>query len=607
MVLSQQPIENHGIVGDMRTVALVATDGSVDFMCWPRFDSPTIFASLLDAEQGGSFRIEPMLRDVRCRQLYMPDTNVLLTRFRSEDGIAEISDYMPVALEGGMPQALVRRVQCVKGTVPFRLTCDPRFDYGRGGHETIRRGADVLFVSTDDLRMMLRMRVVGDVIIEDGAAVVEFVLEAGETATFVLSAADTSKSYQCAAPEFVDESFRATQAYWHDWVGRCTYRGRWQEIVRRSALVLKLLTCRDHGSMVAAATFGLPETVGGERNWDYRFTWIRDASFTVYALMRIGYSDEAAEFMRWIEARCSELEEGGSLQIMYGIDGRHELPENMLPHMSGYRDSAPVRVGNAAYDQKQLDIYGELMDSVYLHDKEGDSVHHDLWVQLVKLVDYVCAHWQEKDEGIWEVRGGQQHFLYSRLMCWVAVDRGLRIARRRSLPASLDRWQQVCSEIYADIFENFWDDERGAFVQHLGSKSLDASALMMPLVKFVSPRDPRWLSTLRAIEEDLVEDSLVYRYRVGDSASDGLKGEEGTFCICSFWYVECLARSGDLDRARFVFEKTLGYANHLGLFAEELGPSGEHLGNFPQAFTHLALISAAHYLDRALSDSGERG
>lgn len=607
MSCAQHPIENHGIVGDMRTVALVATDGTVDFMCWPRFDSPTIFGGLLDGERGGSFRIDAALRDVRHRQLYLPDTNILLTRSLSQDGVAEISDYMAVSLDASLPQALVRRVKCVRGSVPFRVVCDPRFDYGRGGHETIRRGSDVLFVSTDDQRMMLRMQVAGDVRIEEGAAVVEFTLEAGETASFVLSAADRSDSYKCAMPSFVTESFKATHAFWHDWTERCTYRGRWQEIVRRSALALKLLTSQEHGSIVAAATFGLPETIGGERNWDYRFTWIRDASFTIYALMRLGYAEEASAFMRWIEDRCSELTKGSSLQIMYGVDGRHELPESMLPHLSGYRDSSPVRVGNAAYDQKQLDIYGELMDSVYLHDKAGEPVHHDLWVKLSKLVDWVCDHWQETDEGIWEVRGGQQHFLYSRLMCWVAVDRGRRIARRRSLPAPFDRWQKVCSDIYNDIFENFWDEERGAFVQYLGSKSMDAAALMMPLVKFISPTDPRWLSTMRAIEEDLVEDSLVYRYRVGRSASDGLQGEEGTFCICSFWYVECLARSGDLDKARFIFEKTLGYANHLGLFAEELGASGEHLGNFPQAFTHLALISAAHYLDRALSGEAGRG
>jgi GH15 family glucan-1,4-alpha-glucosidase len=607
MSVQQQPIENHGVVGDMRTVALINTDGVVDYLCWPRFDSPTVFGALLDADEGGRFSIEPVRQDVKRRQLYLPDTNILLTRFLSAQGVGEISDFMSVSLDDSMPQALVRRVKCLRGSVAFRLVCEPRFDYGRAGHETMLRNRDVLFVSTGEERLMLRLDVDAPVVVEDGRATVEFTLTAGESASFVLSSADTSDDYKCADADFVAESFKMTQDYWHSWVGRCTYRGRWQEIVRRSALVLKLLTSKDHGSIVAAATFGLPEEIGGERNWDYRFTWIRDASFTVYALIRLGYAQEASDFMRWIEARCGELGEGASLQIMYGIDGRHELPEQMLPHLKGYKNSAPVRVGNAAYDQKQLDIYGELMDSVYLHDKYGEPVHHDLWVQLSKLVEWVCEHWKETDEGIWEVRGGQQHFLYSRLMCWVAVDRGIRLSSKRSLPAPLERWLKVRSEIYDDIFANFWDSEREAFVQHLGSKSMDASALMMPLVKFISPSDPRWLSTMRAIEEDLVEDSLVYRYRMGEGASDGLRGEEGTFCICSFWYVECLARSGDLHKARFIFEKTLGYANHLGLFAEELGSSGEHLGNFPQAFTHLALISAAHYLDRSLSESGEAG
>jgi len=607
MSLEQQPIENHGVVGDMRTVALVTTDGAIDYLCWPRFDSPTVFAALLDADKGGSFRIEPTLPGAKRKQLYLPDTNILLTRFLSSQGVAEISDFMAVSLDGQMPQALVRRVKCVRGEVSFLLVCDPRFDYGRATHEVEHRDGEVLFVSSSEDRMMLRLRVDAPVEVRDGVVQVKFTLAAGETAAFVLSSADRSDDWRCTAPDFVAESFKATHDYWHEWVGRCQYRGRWQEVVRRSALVLKLLTSKDHGSIVAAATFGLPEELGGVRNWDYRFTWIRDASFTVYALMRLGYKQEAADFMRWIEARCGEMEAGSSLQIMYGIDGRHELPEEVLTHLSGYRGSSPVRVGNAAFDQMQLDIYGELMDSVYLHDKYGEQLHHDLWIKLADLVDWVCEHWQEKDEGIWEVRGGKQHFLYSRLMCWVAVDRGIRLASKRSLPAPLEQWLHVRSEIYHDIFTNFWDEERQAFVQHLGSNSMDAAVLMMPLVKFISPSDPRWLSTLRAVEEELVDDSLVFRYRMGKGASDGLHGEEGTFCICSFWYVESLARSGDLAQARFIFEKTLGYANHLGLFAEELGPSGEHLGNFPQAFTHLALISAAHYLDRALSASGQKG
>jgi GH15 family glucan-1,4-alpha-glucosidase len=340
--------------------------------------------------------------------------------------------------------------------------------------------------------------------------------------------------------------------------------------------------------------------IGGVRNWDYRYTWIRDASFTIYALMRLGYTEEAAAFNHWIEERCRELNPDGSLQIMYGIDGRHELPEQALDHLSGYRDSRPVRIGNGAWDQLQLDIHGELMDSVYLYDKWGKPIGHDLWMNLVRLVNWVCENWRRPDEGIWEVRGGRQEFLYSRLMCWVAIDRGIRIARKRSFPAPLVQWIEMRDTIYKDIYNEFWNEKKQTFVQHKGSETVDASCLLMPLVKFISPIDRRWLSTMRAVERELVEDSLVHRYRIGHSAPDGLPGQEGTFCMCTFWYAECLARSGDPLQGRFIFEKMLGYANHAGLYAEELGPAGEHLGNFPQAFTHLGLISAAHALDRAL-------
>jgi GH15 family glucan-1,4-alpha-glucosidase len=404
--------------------------------------------------------------------------------------------------------------------------------------------------------------------------------------------------------EFVSSSFKDTVNYWRTWIGHSKYEGRWREMVHRSALVLKLLVSNVHGSLVAAPTFGLPEEIGGERNWDYRYTWIRDASFTLYALIRLGYTAEAGNFMRWIEGRCMDLNDDGSMQIMYGHDGRKELTEEILPHLEGYAGSSPVRIGNGAYDQLQLDIYGELMDSVYLYNKYGEPISHALWQNLVRLVDWVTDHWQLPDEGVWEVRGGRREFLYSRLMCWVAVDRGIRLADRRSFPYPFDRWRATRDAIYHDIHTNFWDAERETFVQYKHATSVDASSLLMPMVRFISPTDPRWLSTLRAIEEDLVDDSLVYRYRVGSAASDGLLGDEGTFSMCSFWYAEVLARAGDVQQARLVFEKMLGYANHLGLYAEELGPHGEHLGNFPQAFTHLGLISAAYAIDRSLSDTG---
>ena len=395
--------------------------------------------------------------------------------------------------------------------------------------------------------------------------------------------------------------------FWRGWIGRSTYKNRWREMVNRSALALKLLTSKEHGSIVAAPTFGLPENIGGVRNWDYRYSWIRDSSFTLYGLMRLGYTGEAGAFLRWMMARCEELGPGGSLQILYGIDGRPAISEETLPNLEGYMGSSPVRIGNAAHTHLQLDIYGEFMDAVYLYDKYGSPIGYDAWMNVSRLIDWVCDHWREKDEGIWEVRGERREFLYSRVMCWVAIDRAIRLANRRSFPAPFSRWYDVRDTIYRDIYERFWDEARRGFMQYPGAATFDAASLLMPLVRFVSPTDPRWIATLSGIEQELVSDSLVYRYRLGESFSDGLTGQEGTFSMCSFWYVECLSRMGDLPKARFFFEKMLGYANHLGLYGEELGPRAQHLGNFPQAFTHLALISAAYDLDRRLSAAGHAG
>jgi GH15 family glucan-1,4-alpha-glucosidase len=595
--MNYPPIDRFGVIGNMNTVALVGMDGSIDFMCFPAFDSPSIFARLLDYANGGFFRISPVLESARHRQIYLPETNVLFTRTLSADGVAEISDFM--TLEPGQHR-VVRRAKCVRGEIRFRVICEPRFNYARDEHtvELDRDGA--LFVSLGEHKIALRLRTTVPLRAEGAGAVAEFTLSAGQSASFVLEEARPGEPSPSEHPDYAAESFKDTAVFWRRWVGRSTYRGRWRETVNRSALALKLLTSRTHGSIVAAPTFGLPELVGGERNWDYRYTWLRDGSFTLYGLMRLGFTEEAAAFMRWIEARCAELNPDGSLQIMYGIDGRHHLPEQSLTHLEGYMGSRPVRIGNGAYDQLQLDIYGELMDSVYLYDKYGEPISHDLWHNLSRLVEWVCNNWRLPDEGIWEVRGGRRPFLFSRVMCWAAIDRGIRLARKRSFPAPLDRWHKVRDEIYGDIFAHFWDPKRRAFVQYEGATTTDASTLLMPLIKFISPTDPRWLSTMRVIEEDLVDDSLVYRYRHDLAASDGLAGREGTFCICSFWYAECLARAGDVDQARYYFEKMLGYANHLGLYPEELGPAGEHLGNFPQAFTHIGLISAAYFLDRAL-------
>jgi GH15 family glucan-1,4-alpha-glucosidase len=602
--MAQQPVENYGVIGDMHTVALVGKDGSIDFMCFPRFDSPTIFAALLDPEKGGRFLLAPEAADAHQVQLYLPDSAILLTRFLFAEGVAEVSDFMPVACPA---RALVRRVKTVRGEIAFRMVCAPRFDYGRAGHRVERRSEREWVLASegrDRVAFLLRSDVPLSLV--DGDAVAAFRLGAGQSASFVLEEATPGRAAVCAAPDFVSASFKRTNDAWRRTIARSAYRGRWREIVNRSALTLMLLSSDAHGSMVASPTFGLPERLGGDRNWDYRYTWIRDTSFALYAFLRLGFT-HARKFMEWVEARCGELRPDGALQVMYGIDGRHELPEETLPHWSGYRHSLPVRVGNAAHVQIQLDIYGELMDAVYLYNKFAEPISHDLWRNLVRLIEFMCAHWREPDESIWEVRGRRQEFLLSRVMCWVAVDRAIRLALKRSFPAPLPHWYEVRDAIYQDVFETFWSPERRAFMQHRSARTTDASTLLMPLMRFISPTDPRWLSTLRAIEEELVEDSLVFRYRPREAAPDGLAGEEGTFNMCSFWYVEALARSGDVDQARFIFEKTLGYANHLGLFSEELGPRGEHLGNFPQAFSHLALISAAYCLDREMDAAGRPG
>lgn len=598
--MAYKPIENYGIIGDLHTVALVGNDGSIDFMCFPNFDSPSIFCSILDHKKGGYFKIAPTFKDAKLRQMYLPDSNILLTRFLCTNGICEISDYMVIDPEREA-HTLVRRAKSIRGTIKFRIECCPRFDYARREHKVFKKGEEFLFVPEGEGLCSVLFKSEVPVNIVNGDIEGEFVLEEGQSASFVLEEAIEGVGTPYGRHSNIVESFKMTMNFWQRWVGRSNYNGRWQEMVNRSALVLKLLTSKKYGSIVASPTFGLPEEIPGERNWDYRYTWIRDASFTLYGLMRLGFTEEAESFMGWIEDRCNDLNPDGSLQIMYGLDGRKILTEQILPHLEGYKGASPVRIGNGAYNQLQLDIYGELMDSVYLFNKLGKAISFDLWENVKRLINWVTQNWKRKDEGIWEVRGGQQEFLYSRLMCWVAVDRGIRLAQKRSLPAPLEHWYKVRDEIHKDIVKNFWNPRLKCFVQYKGAKTMDAANLLMPLVRFVSPTDPKWLSTLDAIGKQLTDDSLVFRYKIGEGASDGIIGEEGTFNMCSFWYVECLSRAGDVKKARFLFEKMLGYANHLGLYAEELGIDGRQLGNFPQAFTHLALISAAYDLNRNLA------
>ncbi|ATB44476.1 glycoside hydrolase family 15 protein [Corallococcus macrosporus] len=601
-------IEDHGVIGDLRTVALVGNEGTIDWFCFPHFDSPSVFAALLDRERGGHWAIAPEPDGVLKRQFYWPETNVLVTRFYTPDGVGELVDFMPMAGRKGMKEEreILRRVRVVRGEMTFRMECFPAFNYARDTHETklIRSGATFC---SQTLQLTLSASV--PLRKAERGVTASFTLHENQSAVFSLHpGARTSCEAVVHNHESSEELFRQTVEYWRHWLSGCQYTGRWRETVQRSALALKLMTFAPTGAIVAAPTCSLPESPGGTRNWDYRFCWLRDAAFTVYAFLRIGFKQEAAAFMRWVEARCAEYDDG-PLPLMFGIDGKRVPEEQELLHLSGYGGARPVRIGNAAADQLQLDIYGELMDSVYLSNKYAAPISYDFWRHLRRMVDWVCDNWELPDEGIWEVRGGRRQFVYSKLMCWVAVDRAIRLADKRSFPADRARWHKVRDTIFEDIMDKGWNPERGAFVQYYGGHALDAANLLMPLVFFLSPVDPRMLQTLDVMRKPpsqggLASDGLVFRYDV-EATLDGIAGSEGTFNLCSFWLVEAMTRASVarpdlLEEARLIFERMLGYANHVGLYAEQTGMSGEALGNFPQALTHLALISSAYNLDRTL-------
>ena len=592
------PVSEHGLIGDLHTVALVGTNGTIDWHCCPSFDAPSVFGSILDADEGGCFELTAAL-PAKTRQFYLPDTNVLITRFFAPDGVGEIQDFMPVAGAGATRwHRLIRRVMCVRGTMPFRARVAPRFGYGMDSHTLAETDTGVVFTS-DSLTIGLSATVpVG----HDGRDVTaEFKLAEGESAVFALDEVSGGAAPRGYSGEEAEELADATIAFWRSWLSTSRYRGRWREVVHRSALTLKLLTYAPTGAIVAAPTTSLPEQVGGERNWDYRYVWVRDAAFCVYALLRLGFTSEADAFVRFVLEHVTSggADTSGPMQVMYGIDGRTGLPERELPHLAGYRGSRPVRIGNAAAKQLQLDIYGELMDSVYLYDDWYQPISSDHWDAITTRAEWLCDHWDQPDEGIWETRGGPRKYLYSQLMCWVAMERAVRLANRRGLPADLERWRHARDAIYRRIMERGWSPRLKAFAQYEGGEVLDAAVLLMPLVKFISPTDPKWLSTLEALTASLVSDSLVYRYDP-QASPDGLRGEEGTFSACSFWYVEALTRAGRSEDAQLAFERMLTYANHLGLYAEQISLTGEQQGNFPQALTHLALISAAFNLDRAM-------
>jgi GH15 family glucan-1,4-alpha-glucosidase len=600
-------IAEHGIIGDLQTAALVTTDGSIDWFCFPRFDSPSVFGALLDDERGGRFRIRPAGADYSAKQMYFPDTAVLVTRFFTENGVGEVVDFMPPAGNTATDShRLVRMVHCVRGTMTFEIELSPRFDYGRHQHRATLTDNGAVFTA-DGVAMALHVvrepddEHLAQVDLVDGDVRGTIELTAGMMRGVMIETAPAGEPQEMAVGE-IRKLFDETVNFWRAWLSKCSYTGRWREMINRSAITLKLMTYAPSGGLVAAVTMGLPEQVGGERNWDYRYTWVRDASFSVFALMRLGFHEEAEHFGYWLGDRVRERinSDSGPLNIMYRIDGSSDLKEDVLDNWRGYRGSTPVRVGNGAAEQLQLDIYGEALDSIFAGDRAGMRVGHRGWIAVSRVLDWLVDNWDQPDEGIWETRGGRQPFTYGRVMAWVAFDRGIRMAAEHGYPAPVDRWIDARDRIYRQIMEQGFHPGRQAFVQHYNTDVLDSALLRMPTVGFIDGRDPMWLSTLAAMDRELVTDSLVYRYNP-EASPDGLRGAEGTFSLCTFSYVDALVRSGRVDEARTTFEKMLTYANHVGLYSEEIALTGEQIGNFPQAFTHLALIDSAISLDAALS------
>jgi GH15 family glucan-1,4-alpha-glucosidase len=577
------PIEDYGIIGNLKTVALVSLYGSIDYMCFPRFDSPSVFCKLLDTNKGGFFSISPQMKDVVVKQLYLPDTNVLVSRFFSDEGIAEIIDYMPVEEN----EAIVRRVSTIRGKINYKVKCAPRFNYASVKHQAQKNKNGILFnpEKADQPSLILQSEI--ELNTEGDDAICSFDLKEDDVACFVLQNNNDDINEQASG--FVKRTYQSTINFWQKWIAQSNYEGHWEEVVRRSALTLKLLISEQFGSMVAAPTFSFPESIGGSRNWDYRFTWIRDAAFTMHAFLQLGFLEEAQRFLEWVKDQSTKE----NLQLMFAIDGNTHLDEKCLDYLEGYKCSQPVRIGNQAHRQTQMDIYGELLETIYIFVKHGGDITYEYWKIIKHYVGLVINNWKKPDHSIWEVRGEKREFLFSKMMCWVALDRAIKIGEVFSYPYDLLKWHSVRNEIYEDVYNNYWSEKKQAFVQSKGSENLDASALLMPILNMISPHSERWKFTVDAIDKELRSDVLVYRYREQQDEIDGLKGKEGTFTMCSFWFVECLSLSGQIERAKENFEKMLGYANHLGLYAEQLGMKGEHLGNFPQAFTHLALISAA--------------
>jgi GH15 family glucan-1,4-alpha-glucosidase len=588
------PIGDYGIIGDCRSVALIGLDGSIDWCSLPRFDSPSLFGRLLDDRKGGFWQISPV-GQYSCRHEYTERTNILRTIFQTDQGLVQVIDFMPLDANDVKQHArphkhprIVRMVTGLAGKSRMRMRVEPRPGYGLGA-SPMRVEGERLHGDAEKHHWCIS----GTIPLR--GATQEFTVQPGETVAFGLAA---TRPGTCISPlgdiERVRMLHRTTQAYWWKWLKQCTYEGPYQAHVERSALALKLLTYAPTGAIVAAPTTSLPEWVGGDRNWDYRFTWLRDASFTLYALFQLGFTEEAKDFMEWL----SHLTIDSGLKILYNLDGRSGGKEVELKHLEGYRRSRPVRIGNGAENQVQLDIYGELLDTVFVWALNGGKISRVFWNELRKIVDFACLRWQERDAGLWEVRGENLHFTYSKAMCWTAIDRGLRLARRFGLPHNKELWEKNHALIHAAVLEHGFSRRLESFTQSFGSDELDASALRLVQLGFLPNSDRRLRSTIDAVDAGLSVGPLVFRYRA-EETDDGLSSPEGSFIICAFWLADALAITGDLEQAQRRFERLLGFGSPLGLFAEEVHPTtGALLGNFPQAFSHLALISAAINIER---------
>src|SRR6266704_220591 len=589
-------IEDYGIIGDLHTVALVGVDGSIDWCCLSCFDSPSVFAALLDEGKGGYFKVNAVAASVY-KQLYIPDTNVLVTRQLGDEGIAEIIDFMPIEARserGEQPNhhQIVRRVNTVSGKVRFRLECFPAFDYARSGHEVHLFPQGALFESpSEKLGLVSPMALT----VQGQGVVADFTLSRGESATFFLRHTEMGSEANLLIPEERGEiAFRHTVDFWKSWISQSLYSGRWREMVHRSALVLKLLTYAPTGAIVAAATTSLPEEIGGVRNWDYRYCWVRDATLTLIALVDAGYQSEAKSWREWLLRAIAGSAD--QMQIMYGVRGERRLEELELPWLSGYENSKPVRIGNAASGQFQLDVYGEVLGTMYRAHEAGIENRETDWRLQVALMNFLESNWNKPDEGIWEVRGGPKHFTHSKMMAWVAFDRAVKLVEECGCRGAehVDRWRKIRDQIHKEVCTRGFSPNKKAFTQYYGSDALDASLLMMPLAGFLPFTDKRIRGTIEAIERELMRDGFVLRYRPEEEGVDGLPGREGVFLPCSFWLASCLHRVGRKKAARDLFERLLSVRNDLGLLSEEYDPrSKRQLGNFPQAFSHVSLITAA--------------